>query len=154
MAAGHLAVLNVLWRKVMTGEVNQSQIQTNELTKFEALLTQMNAWVDQVVATMTTPVPIPKLESLIKDNWQWRERFWAFAPVGQQLQAAGFPELTKRLTEQLTDIDGAIKTYAQMIEERQKFDRQIAGIQHATDVYVADIIAKVTTNAAKTQQNA
>jgi hypothetical protein len=127
----------------MAGEKDQSKIQFDELTKIEALRAQMNVWVDQVVTKKIPPVPIPELESLIKENWQWRERFWAFAPAGQDLLAAGLPELTKRLSEQLSDIDGAIKVYGEMIEERQKHDRLIAGIQHKTDVYVSDILEKV-----------
>ena len=72
---------------------NADQIQFDELTKFEALRSQLNARILGFSNRKYPPYTAGELVAFVSELQEWRKQILTFDSVGQQLTGWGLPEL-------------------------------------------------------------
>jgi hypothetical protein len=106
------------------------QIQFDELTKFEAMRSQLNARILGFSNRKYPPYTAGELAAFVSELQEWRRRILAFDSVGQQLTIWGLPELSNRLKALLGDFDNAVRTFGEMrdsggVHEKQQLNLQM-----------------------------
>jgi hypothetical protein len=107
---------------------NADQIQFDELTKFEALRSQLNARILGFNRNYP-PYTAAELAAFVSELQEWRKQLLTFDSVGQQLSGWGLPELSTRLTALLSDFDNAVRIFGEMQDSGVAHEKQLLNIQ-------------------------
>jgi hypothetical protein len=107
---------------------NADQIQFDELTKFEALRSQLNARTLGFNRNYP-PYTAAELAAFVSELQEWRKQLLTFDSVGQQLSGWGLPELSTRLTALLSDFDNAVRIFGEMRDSGVAHEKQLLNIQ-------------------------